>query len=63
MNPDIIYKIPSESGQKSTLKRKKKKSIQLKIESDVDEEYLKFYQEGLKYRENYGKLLTIGMKI
>ena len=54
--PDLLLPKP-----KLAAKKKSKKTI--KVESDVDEEYLKFYQEGLKYREDYGKYFRLINKV
>lgn len=52
------YTVDQTIMMKSEVRKKKtpRKVSRTKspAESDVDEEYLKFYQEGLKYRQDYG---------
>lgn len=55
MNSNVVPKSTPDLLPKPKLAPKKKAKKTVKRESDVDEEYLKFYQEGLKYREDYGK--------
>lgn len=59
MNSNAAPKSTPNLLPKLKLAPKKKAKKTVKIESEVDEEYLKFYQEGLKYREDYGKYFRL----
>lgn len=62
INPNSSHLIPAEfesksiEAKKKSIKKKPSKAVRSRAEPEIDQEYLKFYQEGLKYREEYGKI-------
>lgn len=57
MSTDLISK-----PKKTVPKDNYKKSIKVKIDSNsIDDEYLKFYEEGLKFRMQNGILILLGV--